>query len=194
MMQLKRICRTGAGVLLSSGLAARAMAQQDAATPTFLSQWGLILLGVVVLVVIILTAIIIIVQRRSASLRDMYIEAEAPRSKFEQLDAEVQGLLLRVKGGESKGYYRKIERLLRVFLERTGHTDARHLSDEELEHLLSTSHLNTDQIQRLQSIFERCKAGAEHESEKLDFTAAELLRDLQNLVREADQASFHPEP
>jgi hypothetical protein len=109
-------------------------------------------------------------------------------SRFEQLLAEIQGLTLRVQGGESKGYYRKIEQLVRVFLERIGYKDARHLEDNEIHALLSSGEIQQEIAAALRSIFERCKQGAIHETEKLDFSATELLRELRTIIKRVEQS------
>ena len=114
-------------------------------------------------------------------------EPETPSSKFDMLLAEIQGLSLRVQNGESKGYYRKIETLGRVYLERCGVTDARKLSDADIAKVLRGGKLPQSQSAKIEDILERCRQGSQHESEKLDFTAGELLRELRQLVKQAEE-------
>jgi hypothetical protein len=122
----------------------------------------------------------------------VYNEPEPASSKYEQLMAEIQGLSLRVQGGESKGSYRKIEQLVRVYLERSGHPAARQMSDEQIRKILEGGSVPHSQGQALLAIFERCKQGAQHEGEKLDFNAGELLKTLRALVIDADEQAPPP--
>jgi hypothetical protein len=110
-------------------------------------------------------------------------------SRYEQLLSEIQGLTLRVQGGESKGYYPKIERLARIFLERIGPAGARDLPDAEIEALLASGEIPQDVATALRSVFQRCKQGAIHESEKLDFTATDLLKDLRTIIKRVEQGN-----
>jgi hypothetical protein len=130
--------------------------------------------------------------RRPPELDTIYLEPVVVGSRFEQLLSEIQGLWLRVQGGESKGYYRKIEQLLRVFLERIGHKDARRMDDKQIEALLASGEIQQDLAAELRSIFQRCKQGASHETEKLDFSAAELLKDLRAIIKRVEQAPARP--
>lgn len=114
---------------------------------------------------------------------------DAPSSKFEQITAEIQGLSLRVAGGESKGYYRKIDRLARVFMERVGCGLCTKMDDDELKKALKCDALKGDESTVLTSIFDRCEKGAQNEREALDFTAGELLKELWKLVAVAEGAA-----
>lgn len=129
--------------------------------------------------------------RKQKPWEGFYSEPETKSSKFEQLLAEIQGLSLRVQGGESKGYYRKIEVLIRVYLERIGCEDARQLDDDELDDLIKKASIPHGQADQIRSILERARTGAKNESSKLDFTAAELLKDIRKLIVEVDDM---PEP
>src|SRR5690606_25636009 len=127
---------------------------------------------VVLLAVVVALGYFLYARRRSKSGPDpLYNEPEPRSSRFEQLLAEIQGLSLRVKSGESKGYYRKIETLVRVFLERTGQPNARYMSDEEVRKILSSGSVPQELSTRLREILDRCRQGAVNESDKLDFTA-----------------------
>lgn len=151
--------------------------------------------GVIILIIALIVVVGLIAllsgggsRRREEHVDELYTEPATPRgegSRFEQLLAETQGLHLRVQGGENKGYYRKIERLSRIFLERLGVTGARQMSYEEIMNVLNSGSFSQKQAAALQSIFERCKQGSEHEGEKVDFTAAELIKDLRMLVKQA---------
>lgn len=189
----------GAAVLL----AARAAAQMEGTTMTLSEKpaslkdkltsnlpggpMGAIALLLVALVVIG-GLVFLITGRRREEMNDEQMYTEPPQqdsSKFEQLLAETQGLFLRVQGGESKGYFRKIERLARIFLERTGTPGARQMTHEEIMSAIGGGAYTPKQTAGLVSIFERCKQGSEHEGEKIDFTAAELIKDLRVLVKQA---------
>lgn len=158
--------------------------------------------GIVVIVVILLVVIIgaiaffVFSRRGGDELEESLPEPEtAERSKFEQVLAEVQGISLRIQGGDSKGYYRKIEQLARIYLERLGFTGARDMSAPELDHILSGGALPPKQAATLSSIIERCRQGAEHESKKQDITTADLLRDLRALIKQTEETpSTRPTP
>jgi hypothetical protein len=151
--------------------------------------------GVIVAVVIGLLVLGYIIyylvgRRGQEAMEDMYSESVGPveSSRFEQVLAETQGLSLRIQGGESKGYYRKIEQLTRIFMERAGYRGARAMSEAELQALLNGGSMPQNQAAALSSIFERCKQGSDHETRKLDFTAGELIKELRDLVKQAEEA------
>jgi hypothetical protein len=183
------------GALLTAAAATWAVAQNELGLPDSSDQpdWlqrGAILLGVAVLVALAggATWVVVYRARRPEEIEGIYLEPAVVGSKFEQLLSEIQGLSLRVQGGESKGYYRKIEQLMRIFLERIGFKDARNMQDEEIESLLIGGEIQQDMAAELKSIFQRCKQGAIHETEKLDFSAADLLKDLRTIVKRVEQA------
>jgi hypothetical protein len=160
---------------------------------------GWIIAVVVIVALILLVLLVLSGNKRAGGLggvggdnpvQSMYAEAEGVESsRFEQLKAEIQGLSLRVQGGENKGYYRKIEQLTRIYVERLGYPGSRQMSIEEMHGLLTSSAFPQKQAAALASIFERSRQGAEHESEKLEFTAAELLKDLRSLVKQTEEES-----
>lgn len=196
----RMIYLAGAAVLLAAGAAA-----QDQTTTSLGGEktagirqtlkdlpggpLGTVAVLVVALVVIGGLVFLITGRRRENPNGDpMYTEPQPQDSgntKFEQLLAETQGLYLRVQGGESKGYFRKIERLARIFLERTGTPNSRQMSYEEIMIAVGGGSYTPKQTAALVSIFERCRQGSEHEGAKIDFTAAELIKDLRVLVKQA---------
>lgn len=148
---------------------------------------GAIVVAIVVLLVATGLVFLMTGRRRGGDhSEDFYTEpTNMESSKFEQLLAETQGLYLRIHGGESKGYYRKIEQLARIFMERIGIAGARQLPTEDLLAVLNSGSLPQKQAGALLSILERCKQGAEHESDKIDVSAADLIKDLRLLVKQA---------
>ena len=98
------------------------------------------LLGLAVVLAVIAVAGYIAVQaylrRPSAMPALLPREPEHGGSRFDQLLAEIQGLSLRIQGGDSKHYFRKIEQLSRIYLERTGCTGAARMTETELDSLL----------------------------------------------------------
>ncbi|MCL5270286.1 MAG: hypothetical protein M1457_07005 [bacterium] len=190
--------RTGASILALTatlGAAGRAAAQAVTAAGEVGSRWfgipigpnWLMLFGAVLVVALVAAAWII--YQRSDFPRVTSSEGETRSTRFEQLNAEMQGLALRLESGESRGYYKKIGMLGRVFLERIGVAGARAMTDEQVEKILRSGQLTQDQAGTLASIFARCREGALHESEKLDYTAADILKDLRRLVREFEEAT-----
>src|SRR5688572_25940549 len=107
-------------------LLAQTVAAQDIQTGTQKAMgWlqgatGFIVLGIVIIIAVAAILAFFINNRRAAlqgAVNALYTEPEVETSKFEQLLAEIQGLSLRTQSGESKGYYRKIEQLARVYIE-----------------------------------------------------------------------------
>jgi len=188
----------GAGILLATTAYAQGNPPVSSAMNAinkFRSSTAL-MIGVVVLAAIVLLAIVLLSGNKRGGgggenpVQNMYAEAEGVESSpFEQLKAEIQGLSLRIQGGENKGYYRKIEQLTRIYIERLGYPGSRQKSNEEMHALITSSAFPQKQAAALASIFERCRQGAEHESEKLDFTAAELLKELRSLVKQTEEES-----
>jgi hypothetical protein len=175
--------------------AAAARAQGVGATPPPLGGLGDLLPGmetlivVAVLVIVAVAAALLLARRRQAiDWTPRNFEPEPEPSPFEQLLAEIQGVSLRIKGAAGRGFYRKIDMLGRIFLERLGHKNARTMNDDQIGAVLREGSLSEAQGQMLATIFERCRQGAEHESEKLDFNANELLKDLRTLVLQVDES------
>lgn len=198
---MRRLFEYMVGGAMMAALTITAQAQQatttDAAVPEAAESWlshlssPVLMVGFGVFFILLIGLVLYMFGRRGGSqagqLEEAYSEPEVESSRFEQLLAEIQGLSLRIQGGESKGYYRKIEALARIYLERIGCSGARQMSEEEIEALLNGGAIPAKQATSLASIFERCHQGAEHESEKLDFSASELLRDLRVLVKQAEE-------
>lgn len=151
--------------------------------------------GVIVIAAVIVVAIALFVLNRSRSTnwQTVYSEPEPRNSKFDMLQAEIQGLTLRVSSGESKGYYRKVETLGRVLLERMGYNGARKMSDEQINEIIHGGRLTQNFSTKLADIFERCHKGAVHESDKLDFSASELLKELRELVNQVEETPQNKE-
>ena len=190
--KMRNCMRAAAWVMLTATVETVAFAQLNFDEPAGpnLPPWLLpVAGGAIVLILLVVVFLLFFRGRNPLEVEGLYLEPGVVGSRFEQLLAEIQGLTLRVQRGESKGYYRKIEQLVRVFLERIGHTDARHKSDEEIIALLKSGEVPQDMASSLMSIFERCKQGAIHETEKLDFSAGELLRDLRAIIKRAEQSS-----
>jgi len=151
------------------------------------ANYGIQMLFFIVLLGIIVLAIAYVIRcRMQRSLDKFYRDSDVASSKYEQLMAEIQGLSLRVQGGEGKGYFRKIETLLRVYLERLGCDGARQMTYHELDTLLERDSLPHGQNEALKAIMARCREGALDENRKLEYTASDLLKDLRRLVMEVD--------
>lgn len=151
------------------------------------------LIALIVIAVVVFAAVaFFIMGRRMAAQRaeGMPEEAatEARSSKFEPLLAEVQGLLLRVKGGEIRGYSHKIEQLVRALMERLGHKGARHMTDEELRGAIEKGQIASTQAGTVLEIFDRCRQQSAEDG--LNFPAADLLRELQRIIKEIEGESI----
>jgi hypothetical protein len=185
--------RTGHPVWLLAGLsmfhqaAAAQPGESMAGVENWFATYGLQLFVVIVILGIVASIIVYIIRSRMQRSWDMfYHEPDVASSKYEQLMAEIQGLSLRVQGGESKGYFRKIETLLRVYLERLGCDGARQMAYHELDTLFEEGTLPHGQNEALKSIMTRCRDGALNENRKLDYSASGLLKDLRRLIMEVD--------
>lgn len=188
----------GAALAMLASLAgAQEVAQTPAARTTPISGLGNLLTGPVLIaiaaVVIVAVLLVLLNRSRSSNWETVYSEPEPRNSKFDMLQAEIQGLTLRVSSGESKGYYRKVETLGRVLLERMGCSGARKMSEGQLDEFLQSGKLNQSVAAKLADIFERCRKGAVHESDKLDFSAAELLKELRQLVNQVEETPQNKE-
>lgn len=156
---------------------------------------GVLILVAVLLVIVVGLGFMLTGRRRGHPSEELYPEPSvAESSRFEQLLAETQGLFLRVQGGESKGYFRKIERLTRIFLERIGIAGALLMPYDEMVALLNGGALPQKQSVILISILERCRQGSEHEGAKVDFTAGDLIKDLRLLVKQAAEETSPKTP
>lgn len=145
---------------------------------------------IVIAALVVVGIVVYMMLRRGNDTWNEEYEPEPVASVFEQLMAEIQGLRLRLQGGESRGYYRKIETLARIYCERSGLAPgARQLSDEELMRTL-TGNGPQGQASGIQSIIERSKRGARNENEKQDFTAEDLLKELQALIRQSEAGAI----
>lgn len=151
--------------------------------------------GLIVIVAVALVAVVLYVLNRSRgnNWETVYSEPEPRNSKFDMLRAEIQGLTLRVSSGESKGYYRKVETLGRVLLERMGYSGARKMNEEQINEILRGGRLTQNCSAKLADIFERCRQGSVHESDKLDFSASELLKELRELVNQVEETPQNKE-
>lgn len=185
---------------MMSAAAAVAGAQGTPAAPAENASFGILdyafgTTGAIVLAAVVVVAIILYVlnRNRSSNWQTVYSEPEPRNSKFDMLQAEIQGLTLRVSSGESKGYYRKVETLGRVLLERMGYSGARKMTEEQINEILQGGRLNPNVSSKLADIFDRCRQGAVRESDKLDFSAAELLKELRLLVDQVEEAPLNKE-
>ncbi|MCE5229728.1 hypothetical protein LLG95_09055 [bacterium] len=193
--------RTGwieAAALAASAALAGAQTQPAGAQPAAPSRITDLLLGtpglvVIAAVVIVAIALFVLNRSRNSNWETVYSEPEPRNSKFEMLNAEIQGLTLRVSSGESKGYYRKVETLGRVLLERMGYPGARKMTAEQINEILQGGRLNQNFAARLGDIFERCRKGAVHETDKVDFSASELLKELSLLVNQVEETPQNKE-
>ncbi len=187
-----------AAMALAMMMAVPAMAQDPESGGGMFSFLGemapmMWLLAGLVVVLVVTTALFLLNRGTHNNWETLYADPDPRSSKFDMLLAEIQGLSLRVQNGESKGYYRKIDTLGRVLLERIGHVGARKMDTPEVAAILQGGRLPQSAATQLGDIFERCRQGMINESGKLDFTAAELLRDLRQLVKQVEDAQQQKE-
>ncbi|MRR52839.1 MAG: hypothetical protein EG825_18365 [Rhodocyclaceae bacterium] len=187
----------GGALAMLAALAKAQGEQAPAAAPTSpanpLSGLGTPALIAIIAVAVVAVILYLLNRTRSSNWETVYSEPEPRNSKFEMLQAEIQGLTLRVSSGESKGYYRKVDTLCRVLLERMGFSGARKMSEEQINQILEGGRLPQAFSAKLVDIFARCRQGAVHESDKLDFSASELLKELRQLVYQVEETPQNKE-
>jgi hypothetical protein len=185
------IATPGGGLVAAPSPAATAAAEAPGRLGRLLEMAGgsgLLIVGVIIFLAVVGVVIYMLTSRHAGEeLVELGDHECMESSKFEQVLAEIQGLSLRVQGGDGKGYYRKIEQLARIFLERVGYPGARSLTYSEVETLLTGGSLPPKQASVLTSIFERCRLGAEHEGAKPENSTADLLRDLRMLIKQTEE-------
>ncbi|MEN6626233.1 MAG: hypothetical protein ABFD69_08420 [Candidatus Sumerlaeia bacterium] len=187
----------GALAMMAALAGAQEAAQKPAAAPATsanpLSGLGTPVVIAIAAVVVVAVILYLLNRTRSSNWETVYSEPEPRNSKFEMLQAEIQGLTLRVSSGESKGYYRKVETLGRVLLERLGFSGARKMSEEQINQILEGGRLPQAFSAKLADIFARCRQGAVHETDKVDYSASELLKELQQLVYQVEETPQNKE-
>lgn len=123
-------------------------------------------------------------KKRSTAPRLSRTERHRESAQFEQVLAELQGLKLRIEGGEGRGVYVKVGRLVKIFAERAGVASARELSDAEFKKALEGSQFSTQQAQALCRILEKCEHATREETVKLDFDPVEMVREFREVIDE----------
>lgn len=155
-------------------------------------------IGPIVLVVVLIGGVVLWFRRQHPSQPDAteptFIESEADPSKFEQIQAEIQGLHLRLLSGQQEGDFHKIEKLARVLIEKLGCPGARQMDPEQLHEVIHSGLLTPAQATTLSSILERCQRGLAEPSRELDFDPPDLLWELNELIRSIKQTPSEPSP
>lgn len=112
---------------------------------------------------------------------------EVESSQYEQVTAELQGIRLRISGGDGRSYLPKVERLVYIFADRAGVIGARTMDREALSKALNASPLAPDQIKTLSRILSQCEKARTEESVKLDFDPMDMVKDFQAIVQELER-------
>lgn len=112
---------------------------------------------------------------------------EVESSPYEQVAAELQGIKLRISGGDGRSYLPKVERLVHIFADRAGIIGARTMDRETLTKALSAAPLSPEQIKTLSRILLQCEKARTEESIKLDFDPMDMVKDVQSIVRELER-------
>lgn len=108
-------------------------------------------------------------------------------SHYEQVLAELQGIRLRISGGDGRAYLPKIERLVHIFADRSGVIGARAMDREALTKALGAAALSPEQIKTLGRILSQCEKARLEDSIKLDFDPLDMVKDFQAIVKELDR-------
>lgn len=122
-----------------------------------------------------------VLRRRGPELRDG-IQREIESPKYEQVHSELQGIKLRLEGGDGRGNYLKIARLVHIFADRAGIAGARDMGNEELGKSIEGGPFSAQQAQVLMRVLERCETASDEETRNLDFDPMELILDFSNIV------------
>lgn len=112
---------------------------------------------------------------------------EIESSPYEQVAAELQGIKLRISGGDGRAYLPKIERLVHIFADRAGVIGARTMDREALTKALTAASLSPEQIKTLSRILLQCEKARTEESIKLDFDPMDMVKDFQAVVRDLER-------
>lgn len=112
---------------------------------------------------------------------------EMESSPYEQVMAELQGIRLRISGGDGRSYLPKVERLVHIFADRAGVIGARTMDREALTKALSGVSLSPEHIKVLSRILQQCEKARSEESVKLDFDPMDMVKDFQAIVRELER-------
>jgi hypothetical protein len=112
---------------------------------------------------------------------------EVESSQYEQVLAEIQGIRLRISGGDGRSYLPKVERLIHIFADRAGVIGGRNMDREALTKALSGISLAPEHIRVLGRILLQCEKARTEESVKLDFDPMDMVKDFQAIVQELDR-------
>lgn len=166
-------------ILINLGLSSLGASYLNAALVTAV-QIGWIA-GIVALVVLGGVTAYYFLRRKTLPLDDrMRDEVESP--KYEQVHSELQGIKLKLEGGDGRGNFPKISRLVRIFADRAGVVGARDMKTEELGKAIEGGPFSAQQSQVLMRIVERCETASAQEKLNLDFDPIELIIDFRNVV------------
>lgn len=147
---------------------------------------NLILIGGAVAALMIVAWFIIMWRRREPIPRYQGGK-EMESSPYEQVMAELQGIRLRISGGDGRSYLPKVERLVHIFADRAGVIGARSMDREALTKALSGVSLAPEHIRVLGRILQQCEKARSEESVKLDFDPMDMVKDFQAIVRELER-------
>lgn len=109
-------------------------------------------------------------------------ERHLESTRFEQILAELQGLKLRIQGGEGRGVFVKTSRLVRIFADRAGIPGARDMNEVDLRKAMEGNIFSVHQAQTLARIVDRCELAAREETLKLDFDPVEMVQEFRDII------------
>ncbi len=112
---------------------------------------------------------------------------EVESSQYEQVLAELQGIRLRISGGDGRAYLTKIERLIHIFADRAGVIGGRSMDREALTKAMAGVSLAPEHIKVLSRILLQCEKARTEEPVKLDFDPLDMVKDVQSIVMEVDR-------
>lgn len=109
-------------------------------------------------------------------------------SIYEQVASELQGIRLRIRGGDARTYLPKIERLVHIFVDRRGLEGAREMNNESMIQALDSELFDAEQIEVIKRVLERCEATAVSRRGKPDlgFDPIEMIGEFQDLVQQLE--------
>lgn len=183
---IRQTAPTTAAFVLTSSLAYAQVDPAEVVETAAGNSSRLILIGGAVAVVAIVVWFVIMWRRREPAPR-FQGGREMESSQYEQVMAELQGIRLRISGGDGRAYLPKVERLVHIFADRAGVIGARNMDREALTKALSGISLSPEQIRVLSRILMQCEKARSEESVKLDFDPMDMVKDFQAVVRELER-------
>lgn len=184
---MKKLGITGAQVAVwIAGLSATGWAQEAVDQAAGGLHPAKIVIPVVV-VVLILVGAVWFFRQQSDSYHLTRFQPDSVSTPFDPMMAELQSIEFRLKSDTGKGYFIKLDRLARIYLERIGVEGAKEMDEEALKATLASGEVSGERANVLHAIFEQCAIGAAQGEVPGKTQAADVAADLRRLVERSSQ-------